>query len=315
MKRITIVGTGLVGTSIGLALKAQQGGVELVGHDREHGRALEARKLGAIDRAEWNLPAALEHAGLVVVATPLSAMERLFSQMAEFLQPGCIVTDTASLKGPTFAWAEASFQGRAHFVGGHPIVRATDSGRGPSATLFQGCTYCVIAARDASTGAVEQVIRLVEALGAEPLFLDPVEHDSYVAAVDQLPALLAAALLTVATASPSWRDGQRLAGPAFGTSTSLSLADPVEQRTSFVGNREALATWLQAFQTQLAEMARMLAEDPAALERLLARARDQRAAWRPGAGPRSETPSVELPSARDQLSGWFLGGFGSRRRK
>src|SRR5207247_2543324 len=93
--RITIVGTGYIGTSLGLALKAQKTGVEVVGHDREYGRAGQAKKLGAVDRAEWNLPAALEGAGMVVVATPLAEIESVFGNIAELLAPGCVVTDTA----------------------------------------------------------------------------------------------------------------------------------------------------------------------------------------------------------------------------
>src|SRR6185437_8506018 len=177
MSRIAILGTGMVGTSIGLALKEHKGDFEIVGHDREHARALDAKKLGALDRAEWNLPAALEKASLVVVATPLNAMEKLFTQMTDLLEPGCIVTDTASLKTPTLTWADAAWGGRVNYVGGDPIV-GLDGDRKPIATLFQGRTYCVIAAPTASSKAVDQVIRFVNALGADPLFLDPIEHDS-----------------------------------------------------------------------------------------------------------------------------------------
>ncbi|HVC35213.1 MAG TPA: prephenate dehydrogenase/arogenate dehydrogenase family protein [Chloroflexota bacterium] len=315
MNRITIVGTGYVGTSIGLALKEHKVEFEIVGHDREHGRALAAKKRGAIDRADWNLPAALEKASLVVVATPLSAMQRLFSQMAEFLEPGCIVTDTASLKRPTLAWAEASFGDRVSYVGGNPIVGADDGHREPTATLFQGCTYCVVASSSASAAAIEQVIRLVRALGAEPLFVDPVEHDSHLAAVNQLPALVAAALVSVATSNPAWRDGQRLAGPTFGSVTGPTLGDPTEQRTQFQNNREVLAVWIQALRDELGELGRQLEEDPDGLQRALEAARDARAAWRPGMGPQADAAPVDLPRARDQFSNWFLGGLGGRGRK
>lgn len=315
MNRITILGTGYVGTSIGLALKDRKGAFEIVGHDREHASALQAKKLGALDRAEWNLPAALEKASMVIVATPLNAMEKLFSQMAEFLEPGCVVTDTASLKSPTLAWAASSFAGRANYVGGDPIVGTDDDDRRPSATLFQGRTYCVIAAPDASTEAADQVIRLVKALGAEPMFLDPVEHDSYLAAVNQLPALLASALMTVVASNPSWRDGQRLAGPAFGAATRLSLMDPADLRTQFLGNREILAGWIRTMQEQLAEMSTLLEEDPDGLQRVLETARDLRAAWRPGLGPKPDAPSPDLPGAREQFSSWFLGGLGSRSKR
>lgn len=313
MSRIAIVGTGLVGTSIGLALKARKGDYEIVGHDREHGRALDAKKLGALDRAEWNLPAALEETSLVVVATPLNAMEKLFSQMAEFLEPGCIVTDTASLKTPTLAWAESAWGERVNYVGGDPIV-GLDGDRKPTATLFQGRTYCVIASASAASTAVDQLIRFVNALGAEPLFLDPTEHDSYVAMVSQLPAFLASGLLAVAAGSPSWRDGQRLAGRTFSAATEASLEDPDELLAHFLSNRAVLTSWIQALQGQLAELGRLLEEDPGELRKALEAARDRRAAWHPGAGPKPEDAAVELPRARDQFSSWFFGGLAGRQK-
>lgn len=314
MSRLTIVGMGYIGTSIGLALKERKGNLEIVGHDREHSRALAAKKLGAIDRAEWNLPAALERAAMVVVATPLNVMETLFGQMAEFVEPGAIVTDTASLKSPTFAWAEAAFGDRVSFVGGDPIVTPADEARAPSATLFQDRTYCVIAAPKASTEAVEQVVRFVQALGARPLFIDPVEHDSHLAAVGQLPTLLASALMNVVTSNPAWRDGQRLAGPAFRAITALATQDPVEQRAQLVLNRALLSTWIARMRDELGELGRLLEEDAHGLQKALDTAQAARSAWRPGVEPSDDLPSPDLPSARQQFSSWFLGGFGSRRK-
>ena len=314
MSKIAILGTGMVGTSIGLALKARTGDFEIVGHDREYSHAQDAKKLGALDRAEWNLPSALEKASLVVVATPLNAMEKLFTQIADLLEPGCIVTDTATLKVPTLTWAEAAWGGRVNYVGGDPIV-GLDGDRKPTATLFQGRTYCVIAAPNASSKAVDQVIRFVNALGADPLFLDPIEHDSYVAMVSQLPALLASGLMAVAGGSPSWRDGQRLAGHPFSVATGASLEEPDELLTHFVSNREVLASWISALQNQLTEMSRLLDDDPSGLRKVLEATRDLRVAWRPGAGPTSETTSVEMPRARDQFSSWFFGGLGGRHKR
>ncbi len=314
MSRIAIIGTGLVGTSIGLALKAHQSNLEIVGHDREHARALDAKKLGALDRAEWNLPAALEGASMVVVATPLHSMEKLFAQMAEFLDPGCIVTDTATLKGPTIAWAEAAWGDRASYVGGDPIV---DLGRDekPSATLFQGRTYCVVAAPRASSGAVDQVLRFVNALGADPMFLDPIEHDSYLAMTSQLPAFLSSTLMSVAAESPSWRDGQRLATHRFGAATAASLDETDELVAHFVANREVLKAWILTLRDRMTELSELLDDDPPGLRNALGAARDARASWRPGEGPDPEKVPVEMPRARDQFSSWFFGGLGGRRKR
>jgi prephenate dehydrogenase len=313
--RITIIGTGYVGTSIGLALKAQKTEAEIVGHDADYGKSSAAKKLGALDRAEWNLPAALEGAALVIVATPLSAIERLFSLMAEFLAPGCVVTDTASLKGPVLGWAETYLTGRVSYVGGNPIVADAGTTRKPSATIFQNKTYCIVSPPTATDKAIDQVIRFVATLGAVPLFLDPVEHDSHVAVVGQLPMILASTLMTVAAANPAWRDGQRLAGPSFGTATALALTNPAEQQAQLRANRETVLRWIYALRAELGEVARMLENETAEdLTKALAAAQDHRARWEPGLGPEMDVTAPELPRARDQFSSFFLGKLGNRQK-
>jgi prephenate dehydrogenase len=312
--RITIVGTGLIGTSIGLALKESKVEAEIVGHDREPGRAGEARKLGALDRADWNLPSSLEGAGMVVVATPLASLERIFSQIAEFLAPGCVVVDTSPLKAQPIAWAQASFHGNAFLVGGHPIVDLRPNAA-PAATLFQGRTFCLVPSPDAPNEAVDQAIRLVQRLGAIPLFLDAVEHDSHLSLVSALPTVVATALMRLAASSPSWRDGQRLASGHFGSATALALGDANEHRAQFLGNRETLVRWIGLLQEELADLGRAIkdgSEDE--LLAMVEAAQLARQTWRPGQGPESDVPAADLPRAREHFSSFFLGRLGNRRR-
>lgn len=316
MARLAIIGTGRVGTSLGLALKAgRSGGLEIIGHDRDYARAGEARKRGAVDRAEWNLPAALEGVGMVVVATPLNEMEKTFGEIAEFLPDGCVVTDTAALKAPVLEWAARRLDSRVSFVGGHPVVVESDEPAKPRPDLFRDRAYCVIPAETAPSDAVEQVIRLANAVGARPLFVEAAEHDSEMALLEQLPLLLASTLMNLATTSPSWRDGQRLAGPAFGAATALARTGAPEQRAQLQANREPVVSWIGRLQEELTELARLVQEDDGAeLLRVLAAAEGERSVWQPGFGPQSEVPAPEIPRARDQLSTWLIGkrGFGRK---
>lgn len=316
MARLTIVGTGTVGTSIGLALRARKSNLEIVGHDREYARAGEAKKQGAVDRADWNLPAALEGAGLVLVATPLAEIERTFREISEFLPPGCVVTDTASLKAPVLELAARHLGDQVSFVGGHPIVAETDTQTKPSGDLFRDRTYCVIPAENARNEAVDQVVRLATAVGARPLFLDAVEHDSQMAILEQLPILLASTLMNLASANPSWRDGQRLAGPSFGAATALAQVPAAEQGAQLLANQGVVLDWIQSLQGELAALARLIDEGEAdELKRVLEAAERERSAWRPGLGPPPELPAADLPRARDQLSSWFVGKRGMGRGK
>src|SRR5689334_7381836 len=103
--RITIIGTGLIGSSIGLALKAAKVGYEIVGHDREHSEATLAKKKGAIDKAEWNLPNTVEGSSLIILAVPVGAIEKLLQDITPYLAQGAVVTDTASTKRQVLDWA------------------------------------------------------------------------------------------------------------------------------------------------------------------------------------------------------------------
>jgi prephenate dehydrogenase len=313
--RVTILGTGYIGSSIGLALKTHRPELEIVGHDREYSRAGEAKKIGAIDRADWNIPSALEGASLVIIATPLPALQRLISQIGEFLQPGCVVTDTATLKVPVLQWANEFLNGRASYVSGHPITGRETPDRKPSAAIFVDKTYCVVPSPEASDEAVDQVTRLAEAIGSKPIFMDPAEHDSYIATVDQLPGLLASALMSFASKNPSWRDGQRLAGQIFGQATELALAEPEDRRVGLLANRETVVQSIHLLQAELAELARLVETESAdEIQKILDEARNERAKWQPGVTPIMENPATELPRARDGLSSWFLGSLRGRKR-
>src|SRR5439155_17078256 len=106
----------------------------------------------------------------------------------------------------------------------------------------------------ATNAAVDQVIRLVALIGAKPMFFDAIEHDSHVAVVGQLPMLVATTLMNLASTSPSWRDGQRLAGAAFGSATALALEGPKEQRALLQANRETVVRLIHSLRTELDEL-------------------------------------------------------------
>ena len=136
--RITIVGTGCIGTSIGLALHQTKQPLFIVGHDKESGHASMAQRMKAIDKSEWNLISACEDADLVILAIPMVAIEETLKALAPHLKGGCVVTDTAGLKGQVIEWAEALLPATVNFVGGDPVVTSTGSGpAAASADLFR----------------------------------------------------------------------------------------------------------------------------------------------------------------------------------
>jgi prephenate dehydrogenase len=149
--------------------------------------------------------------------------------------------------------AEALLPEGVHFVGGHPIVIAPpDEQAEPDPALFDRRLFCLTPSAGAAVDAVRLAADLVAALGAEPFFLDAGEHDSFAAAADHLPALLAGTLMRHASASPGWQDLRKVAGGQFFAATIVGGADGRAAAAALLANREALLARLDAYQAELA---------------------------------------------------------------
>ena len=286
--RITIVGLGFVGGSIGLALHQAEVDFEVVGHDRERGAANRAKKIGSVDKTDWNLISACEDADLIILAIPVGGIKDTLAAIGPDLKPGCLITDTASIKAPVIEWAEEILPEEVNFVGGDPIVANAGTAEGvelsridaASADLFAGAVYCLTPAAGAAPEAVRLASDFVYLLGAKPYFLDPLEHDGLMAGVDHLPFVLSAALLSVTTESPSWREMRRLAGGAFENATRFVSADPTTYRDACLVNRENIVRWIDACSEKMGELKEtILAGDAEELERVFDEAMIARMRW------------------------------------
>ncbi|MHB1006650.1 MAG: prephenate dehydrogenase [Chloroflexota bacterium] len=315
MAKITIIGLGLIGGSLGLALRQQGGGYEVVGHDRDPEASGRAKKRGAVDRAEWNLPKAVEGANLVVVATPPGDVAKVFQDIGPYLAEGAVVTDTASTKVQILDWANRILPTGVSFVGGHPMAGKERNGIDEAeATLFQGSTYCVVPANNATDQAISLVTGLVSAVGAQPLFIDPVEHDSFVAAISHLPYLAATALVKVAAGSPAWRDIAKVAATGFRDTTRVASASPVMYRDICLTNREAILRWLDAYMEEMARLRDLLiTSDGAELESVLTQAKTARDEWQAGREGAPKRAALPGGNANDQLRQMLMGSWGGGR--
>lgn len=309
--QITIVGLGLIGASAGLALRRYQEKVTVVGHDRDPLIAAAAKKLGAVNRTDWNLIAAVSNADRVLLALPTGEIRDTLKAIAQDLKPGCLILDTAAVKTPVMAWAAELLPPGVHFVGGHPVVLVDpQDSEAARADLFEHKLFCLTADRTTHDGAVHLAADLVEALGAQPFFLDPVEHDGMAAAVEHLPAVLAGALMAAASRSVSWQDMRKLAGAQFFTSTQVMADTGKEAAAGLIANRESLLRWLEALIAELgawqAELEAGREEELAAwLEDGLRTGRRWTAAYQGGVWDEAE--AAEIPTAGKSMRELFLG--------
>jgi len=312
--RIAIIGTGLIGTSIGLGLASRPNrNYELVGIDRDREHARAAKKLGALDREVGSLEEVVERAGLVIIATPVVAARRILEDIGRFLIPGAVVTDVCSTKAEVMRWAAEFLPETAHFVGGHPMAGREKSGPGAAAAnLFEGATWAITPSPRADERAVQVVLGLVETLGAIPLYIDPAEHDHYAAAVSHVPLLTSVALFRMVRDSQGWEDAALLAGPGFRDVTRLASGDPTMARDIMLTNRDAVLHWIGRLQGELDTIRTALESGPEAIFDLFRSTQLDRDTFIQNPPQRRRPEGIEPPSARDAIGRMFVGNLYDR---
>lgn len=241
-RNIAIVGLGLMGGSLALALRAAGHRGELIGiaHRPETLHAALARAV--IDRGSCDL-ADVAGADVVVLATPVRVILRHIVEVAPWLNPDALLIDLGSTKQAICA-ALAALPGHIAVVGGHPMCGKETSGLDEAeAPLYHDKTFVLCPLPRSTDAALATARALVEAVGARPLILDPAQHDELVAVVSHVPYLLASALVTAAAAAPDqavWR----VAASGFRDATRLAGSDPGMMLDIVLTNQAAILTAL-----------------------------------------------------------------------
>ena len=244
--RIGIVGVGLIGGSLGMALRRLGTSHEVVGLTRTAEAAGAAENLGAVDHASTDL-AILDGSDVVVLATPIDAIEAIIDQVAPLTLAGTIVTDVASVKRPVRRWAPRLSE-PGLFLGGHPVAGKAQSGiDAADAALFRGEPWIFTPLEAQRLRPFDGWLRLVEAIGARPLFLTPEEHDHQMAYLSHLAFVTSAAFAQTVRnqADP------RLAGPGYRSMVRLAGGDASMYASILRENQDAT---LQAIDTFSATM-------------------------------------------------------------
>lgn len=279
--RVTIVGLGLIGGSIGLALRqGREPGWEIVGCSRRQETVANALSSGAIERGETNLKNAVKQADFVIIATPVMTVKKILSEVVLHLPTGCVVTDTASTKAEVMKWAEEILVPTVNFIGGHPMAgRETYGIQAAKADLFRGCTYCLTPAEKAAPKSIDVVTSMVKKLGAIPFFIDPQWHDNLVAGISHLPMLLSAALVSLTTKNPSWSEMSKLAASGYHDLSRLASGNPEVNAHICLSNNEAIISWIDEFSKELERYRELVAEGDERLEQTLTEANKARQEW------------------------------------
>lgn len=289
INKLVIIGVGLIGGSLALALRKAELAGHIVGVGRSRENMARALKRGLIDEIAGDLPSALKRADIVFLAVPVGQTGEIMAKISPHLEPDSIVTDVGSTKQDVIAAARSHLtENLQNFVPGHPIAGAEQSGAGAArADLFRAKNVVLTPLEETSSNAVNRVKELWQACGAQVSLMSARQHDKILATVSHLPHVLAFTLMNHVyraghgpEGTPHPNDPLRFAGTGFRDFTRIAGSSPEMWRDICLGNREALVDQIDAYQRELAALREMLARgDGEALEKAFANAREARQQW------------------------------------
>jgi prephenate dehydrogenase len=274
MKRIAILGLGLIGGSLALALRQTDLAEQIAGYDANPDATRRAMERGVITHVCATAEEAVQGADMVILATPILAMPAILRSIAPALRPGTLVTDTASTKVQVVEWATTLLPEDIVFVGGHPMAGRESSGiDAAEAGLFEGCTYCLTPMRDTPPEAMARMSTVVTRLAAHPLVLDAQEHDRLVAGISHLPFVVSSTLTRMLGQDEKWPQMAALAASGYRDMSRLAAGSPTMYRDICLTNKEAIVDWMDTLVMALTDLRSRIASGDDTLEPYFAQAK------------------------------------------
>jgi prephenate dehydrogenase len=281
-KKVTLIGVGLLGGSLGLALRQRRLADSVIGFVRRTASVTECEKRRAVDLATTDVRQAVSGAELVVLCTPIAQMGPLVEQMLPRLEPGAIVTDVGSVKASLVDVLEPKLRAvGAYFVGSHPMAGSEKTGVAAArGDLFHRAVCVVTPTRESNRPAVRRVIALWKALGSSVLQLSPELHDAMVSRSSHLPHVVAAQLANLVLNPRAAKQQAALCANGFRDTTRIASGSPEMWRDIALANRGNLIAALDEFISGLSRFQQLLKRNRAAeISRFFEQAKARRDTW------------------------------------
>ena len=320
--KITIIGLGQIGGSIGLSLAAHKDKIFTLGHDKDYSIEQRAKKLGVVNETNHNLPSSVENADLVILALPVTEIRNTFNYIAQDLRKDVVVVDTSPVKAEVVKWAQEILPQSAHYIGIVPSIGAkhlhlTETGLDSAkADLFEKGVFLVSAPYGTPGDAVKLVSDMIGLLGSTAILTDPVESDGLTSFSHILPRLASAALMNAAVNQPAWNEMRKTASRGYFSATSAFSDDPSEALAAMSNqNRANVIRALNALMHSLIDLRDNLENgDEESLRKQLESAQKNRDNWLGERGKADWTrlpgDKVEKPSLMETLLGSKFGKIG-----
>jgi len=269
LNKISIVGVGLIGGSLGLALKEKNPNFKITGIDKPE-IIKKAIARGAIDEGTINLEEGVKEANIIIIATPVKTILNLLTQIDPFLKKGCIVTDVGSTKRQIVKRADKVLSKDIFFIGGHPMAGSEEYGvESANPHLFQDKTYILTPTPKSNLLALEKTFLLIRMVGAKKLILDPLEHDRIVGAMSHLPQIIAISLInTIGELSLRGDNNNyfKAIGEGFKDMTRIASSPYKIWEDICNTNQENILEMIQKFRNYLDVIEEKLKNDPSSLK-------------------------------------------------
>jgi len=278
-KRVTIIGPGLIGASMGMALREKRLAEEVTGVGRRESSLNEAIQAGAIDTATLDLNEGVGNADLVVLATGVATSLRLGLQALPLLKEGCILTDVASTKSFLIKGLEEKIPAGVSFVSTHPMAGSEKKGASAGRSdLFQDALCLLTRTKATKAEAFRKIEQLWQEIGCRTREIEAAEHDILLAEISHLPHIVASCLLNLVS-----QDGLMLAAGGFRDTTRIASGDPEIWRDICLTNKDVLSKTIRSYVSYLEDVnSKLLTGDAEGLEAILAEAKRKRDAFYSG---------------------------------
>ncbi|OIO67071.1 MAG: prephenate dehydrogenase [Zetaproteobacteria bacterium CG1_02_53_45] len=282
IQHLVVIGTGLIGGSLSLALKRAGMVNRVTGVGRNRDNLELAKDLGVVDDWTHDVAQAVQSADVVLLSVPMQAYDGVFAAMADQLGEHTVVTDAGSTKQSAIAAAKKYLHNSEQFIAAHPIAGTEQSGAAAAfAELYDGRLCIVTPEADSNPAALTIVKQMWEQAGARVEVMAATEHDEFLASVSHLPHLAAFALVNAVSKQRSdGHDPFRFAAGGFRDFTRIASSSPEMWRDIALCNREALLDQIERFQFELNSLREaLLAGDGDRLKNEFTAARDARENW------------------------------------
>lgn len=276
---VSVIGLGLIGGSLGLALKSNVRDICVNGFDINKEVMKNAKKIGAIDILNKNLKDCVKNSEIIFLAAPVKQCIKIIKILPKFIKKSSLITDVCSTKLQIEKSASKHYISGINFIGGHPMTGKEKSGiEFAQGNLFKNCIWCLTAKPVGKMA--KKLVNLIITIGGTVKIINPEEHDKFVSGISHLPLFVSIALMNTVSLDTDWKKMRMLAAGGFRDTTRIASGDENLALNIFSTNKENVIFFAKKFRDQLSKMIESLEKnEEGRIKKMIINAKNKRENW------------------------------------